>query len=99
MEVLHPGQTIPLLLYNTGVCFLKLDLSDLTRYFFEIERSFVYGERIRCQHCYPMIFSREFLVGWFMIRRNEYSFFEYSFYEIQFFEDFILKYDDTKEVC
>lgn len=46
MEVLHPGQTIPLLLYNTGVCFLKLDLSDLTRYFFEIERSFVYGERI-----------------------------------------------------
>lgn len=25
--------------------------------------------------------------------------FEYSFYEIQFFEDFILKYDDTEEVC
>lgn len=58
MEVLHPGQTIPLLLYNTGVCFLKLDLSDLTRYFFEIERSFVYGERIRCQHCYPIFFQR-----------------------------------------
>lgn len=58
MEVLHPGQTIPLLLYNTGVCFLKLDLSDLTRYFFEIERSFVYGERIRCQHYYPIFFQR-----------------------------------------
>lgn len=90
MKVLHPGQTIPLLLYNTGVCFLKLDLSDLTRYFFEIERSFVYGERIRCQHCYPIFFFRESLVGWFMIRRNIVRI--YSFYEIQFFEEFFFIY-------
>lgn len=38
--VLHPRQTILLLLYNTGVCFLKLDLSDLTRFFSRNRKKF-----------------------------------------------------------
>lgn len=35
-------------------------------------------------------FSRESLVGWFMIRRNIVRI--YSFYEIQFFEEFFFIY-------